>query len=227
MSDPRGTSCSPTASTPAAITATSLIPSTWVWARNPRATRDRHLRPANLAARRRQRPSVSQASAASGNPSIAQALKPFPQYGSISDAYGFVGNTRYHALQVYVDQARLTHGLTFMIELHVVAVDRQQRHLPRGVRHPGVCGDGRQVPPGPLAGSQPFARRSAAQVRGDGSVQPAIRHWQPWRWKPIRRACVFGGFRLSTIFSAYSGAPLSIMMNTCNTNPSRRTSATR
>jgi hypothetical protein len=44
---------------------------------------------------------------------VAQALKPFPQYGGISDPWLDVGNSTYNALQVSLTQ-RLSQGLTFM-----------------------------------------------------------------------------------------------------------------
>jgi len=43
---------------------------------------------------------------------IAQMLRPFPQYNTVTDVYGNVGQTNYNALQVSVQQ-RLAHGLTF------------------------------------------------------------------------------------------------------------------
>jgi hypothetical protein len=43
---------------------------------------------------------------------IAQMLRPFPQYNSVSDVYGDVGQSNYNALQVSLQQ-RLSHGLTF------------------------------------------------------------------------------------------------------------------
>lgn len=43
---------------------------------------------------------------------IAQALRPFPQYNSVTDVYGDVGQSNYNALQVSLQQ-RLAHGLTF------------------------------------------------------------------------------------------------------------------
>jgi hypothetical protein len=43
---------------------------------------------------------------------IAQMLRPFPQYGGISDPYGNVGQSNYNALQASIQQ-RLSHGLTF------------------------------------------------------------------------------------------------------------------
>ena len=43
---------------------------------------------------------------------IAQMLRPFPQYNSVSDVYGDVGQSNYNALQLSIQQ-RLSRGLTF------------------------------------------------------------------------------------------------------------------
>lgn len=44
--------------------------------------------------------------------SIAQMLKPFPQYSGLTDLYGMVGNDNYNSLQVTADK-RMSQGLTF------------------------------------------------------------------------------------------------------------------
>ena len=44
---------------------------------------------------------------------VAQALRPFPQYGGISNPWLDIGNSTYNSLQVSLNQ-RLSHGLTFM-----------------------------------------------------------------------------------------------------------------
>ena len=43
---------------------------------------------------------------------IAQMLRPFPQYNGVTDVYGNVGQSNYNSLQASVQQ-RLSHGLTF------------------------------------------------------------------------------------------------------------------
>ncbi len=45
---------------------------------------------------------------------VAQALKPFPQYGSISDPWLDVGNSTFNSLQISLNQ-RLAHDVTFML----------------------------------------------------------------------------------------------------------------
>ncbi len=44
--------------------------------------------------------------------SIAQALRPFPQYNGVSDQWGDIGNSNYNSLQV-TSTKRMSHGLTF------------------------------------------------------------------------------------------------------------------
>ena len=46
--------------------------------------------------------------------SIAQMLRPFPQYGAISNPWVNLGNSTYHALQVTLNR-RFSHGLTFIV----------------------------------------------------------------------------------------------------------------
>jgi len=45
---------------------------------------------------------------------VAQALKPFPQYSGVSDPWLDVGNSNYNALQISANQ-RLSHGLSYMV----------------------------------------------------------------------------------------------------------------
>jgi hypothetical protein len=45
---------------------------------------------------------------------IAQMLRPFPQYNSVTDVYGDVGQSNYNAMQLSFQQ-RLSHGLTFNV----------------------------------------------------------------------------------------------------------------
>ena len=45
---------------------------------------------------------------------VAQALRPFPQYTSINDAFQPLGSSTYHALQTKV-QKRFSDGLSFLV----------------------------------------------------------------------------------------------------------------
>ena len=154
-----------------------------------------------------------------GNPSIGQALKPFPQYGSISDAYGFVGNTRYSALEAYVTK-RFSDGLTFLTDytwsraidnngtfragydIPAFAATDGQFHPARSLDKSLSLGDQRHKFVLTGAYNLPFG---AGRLGGENRYTRAA----------------FGGFRLSSIFLAYSGPPVSVVMNSCNVNPSQ------
>ena len=66
---------------------------------------------ANIAAANRIVPGIGLPYAAFTG-TIAQMLRPFPQYSGVTDLWGDVGNSNYNSLQVYVNK-RLSHGLTF------------------------------------------------------------------------------------------------------------------
>lgn len=69
--------------------------------------------PANIAAAQAIMPGVA-LPYANFSGTIAQMLRPFPQYNSVSDPYGNVGQVNYSALQTSVQQ-RLTKGFTFNV----------------------------------------------------------------------------------------------------------------
>jgi hypothetical protein len=158
-----------------------------------------------------------------GNPSISQLLKPFPQYNSISDAYGFVGNTRYNALQVYITK-RLSNGLTFM----------SNYTWSRSVDNNGTFRAGYDIPAFASADGQAHAARSLDKSLSLGDQRHKFvitgAYALPFgtgRLGGTNRytRAAFGGFKLSTIFNAYSGAPLSVTMNSCNVNPAQNSNA--
>ncbi|HYP06336.1 MAG TPA: hypothetical protein VER03_08860, partial [Bryobacteraceae bacterium] len=66
---------------------------------------------ANIAAARAIFPEI-QRPYANFTGSIAQMLRPFPQYSGIGDPYGMVGNSNYNSLQFTADK-RMSAGLTF------------------------------------------------------------------------------------------------------------------
>ncbi len=153
------------------------------------------------------------------NPSIAQLLKPFAQYSSISDAYGFVGNTRFHALQVYATK-RLTSGLTFMMNYQwAKSIDnngtfRSGYDIPAAYAMDGVFHAARQLDKSLSLGDQrhKFVVTGAYNLPfGTGALGGGN----------LLTRTLFGGFKLSGILTAYSGAPLTITQNSCNTNPSQ------
>jgi hypothetical protein len=125
---------------------------------------------------------------------VAQALKPFPQYGSISDPWLDVGNSTYNSLQISLNQ-RLSHGLTFMFNY---AYSKELDDLV-GVRDPNK--DFLEKGPGtidhPTVVSATFVYQlpfGAGKLKSDFQpLNAVIGHWQ-----------------FSGIFTYGGGAPLAI-----------------
>jgi hypothetical protein len=126
---------------------------------------------------------------------VAQALKPFPQYGSISDPWLDVGNSTYNALQISLTQ-RLSYGLTFMFNY---SFSKELDDLV-GVRDPNADflekGPGTIDHPSVAAATFLYILPFGAGHKlnsGNKALSYAIGNWQ-----------------FSGIFTASSGAPLSI-----------------
>lgn len=126
---------------------------------------------------------------------VAQALRPFPQYGGISDPWLDLGNSTYNSLQISLNQ-RLSEGLTFMFnyayskELDNLAAarDPNKNFLEKG---PGSI-DHTHVASATFVYQLPFG---AGHKWNSGSrvLSAAISHWQ-----------------FSGIFTYSSGLPLTI-----------------
>jgi hypothetical protein len=125
---------------------------------------------------------------------VAQALKPFPQYGSISDPWLDVGNSTYNSLQISLSQ-RLGHGLTFMFNY---AYSKELDDLV-GVRDPNK--DFLEKGPGtidhPTVVSATFVYRLPF---GAGRLKSNL--------QPLN--AVISNWQFSGIFTYAGGAPLAI-----------------
>jgi hypothetical protein len=152
---------------------------------------------------------------------ITQALRPFPQYATVTDAYGFVGNLNYNALQVYVQQ-RISHGLTFMSNytwsrnIDNSGTFRSGYDIPAAYATDGKFHVARSLDRSLSVANQPqrFVATAVYQLPfGEGKFGGDSR---------IVRS-IAGGFTLSGIFQAYAGSPLAVVMSSCNVNPSQVT----
>ena len=126
---------------------------------------------------------------------VAQALKPYPQYTSLSDPWLDVGNANYNALQVSVNK-RVSGGLTFMANY---TFSKEMDDL-AGVRLPGADNlersvgtvDRKNVAQGTFLYQLPFG--AGHKLSSDNvALRQAISGWQ------------FAG-----IYQAASGAPISV-----------------
>jgi Carboxypeptidase regulatory-like domain/TonB-dependent Receptor Plug Domain len=150
---------------------------------------------------------------------VAQALKPFPQYATVTDPYGFVGNLNYNALQVYVQQ-RISHGLTFMSNytwsrnIDNSGTFRSGYDIPAAYATDGKFHVARSLDRSLSVANQPqhFVATAVYQLPfGKGKFGGDNRF--------VRGA--LGGFTVSGIFQAYAGSPLAVVMSSCNVNPSQ------
>ena len=151
---------------------------------------------------------------------IAQALIPFPQYNSISDVWGNVGNTSFNSLQIMLAQ-RTWQGLTFNVNytyakaLGDVDNTRGGYPLPAGV----VVGSNQAYPQGRIDRTwQSNAQKERLVVYGVWEL-------------PFGRGKRFSGgpafvrpmttdWQFSSIFQYNSGAPVQVTTSTC-TYPSQ------
>ena len=126
---------------------------------------------------------------------VAQALRPYPQYSSLSDPYQDVGNSEYQALQVSFTR-RITNGFTFMANY---TFSKELDDL-AGVRVPGednlewsVGGvDEKHVFAGTFVYQLPFGTGHRLRS-GNTALDNAISTWQ-----------------FSGIVQEHSGAPMAV-----------------
>jgi len=129
-------------------------------------------------------------------------LRPYPQYGAISDPWGNVGQSSYHAVQITLNR-RFSRGFTFMLgytfskEMDNLAVDRDpfNNNLERStglIDHPHVF-------TGTFVYALPFG--TGHKLSGSNmAVRGLISNWM-----------------VSGIVTYSSGGPLSVTANGCTT----------
>ncbi|MDE1163314.1 MAG: TonB-dependent receptor [Acidobacteriaceae bacterium] len=154
-----------------------------------------------------------------GSPTIGQALKPYAQYTGMSDAYGFVGNTSYNSLQVYATR-RFVKGFTFMANYN----------WSKSIDNNGTFRSGYDIPAAYAEDGKFHAARSLDRSLSLADQRHKVVMTGSWDL-PFGKGSlggqnlvtrnILGGFKLSSIFSAYSGAPMSFTLNSANTNPSQ------
>jgi hypothetical protein len=125
---------------------------------------------------------------------VAQALKPFPQYNTIANPWLDIGNSTYNSLQMSLNQ-RLSHGLTYMLNY---TYSKQLDDL-AGMRHP----DNRHLEKGPGVIDHPTVLSATVVYQlpfGLGRLKSDV--------KPLD--FLISGWTISGIFTYSGGAPLSI-----------------
>ncbi|MGA8270028.1 MAG: carboxypeptidase regulatory-like domain-containing protein, partial [Candidatus Sulfotelmatobacter sp.] len=152
---------------------------------------------------------------------VAQALSPFPNYKTITDAYGNVANSNYNSLQVSVTE-RATKGLSFMFDyIWSKAIDdggtyRSGYAIPAAYSNDGKSWAADSIERGVSTTNQPqhvietgvWALPFGAHALGAGN-------------RVVR--ALASNFKFSEIVQIYSGSPLEITGSACQTNPAENT----
>lgn len=152
---------------------------------------------------------------------VAVALTPFPNYKTITDAYGNVANSNYNSLQVTVNQ-RAYKGLNFMFNyIWSKAIDdggtfRSGYAIPAAYSTDGKAWKVDRIERGVSTTNQPqhviatgvWSLPFGAQGLGSGNN--------------IVRALA-SNFKFSGILQIYSGSPLAITGSSCQVNPAENT----
>ena len=149
---------------------------------------------------------------------LGVALKPFP-FNTVADLFGNVANSNYNGLQVSVNM-RPQHGLTFMANYT----------WSRSIDDGGTFRSGYDIPAA-FSGDGKFHKADSVERTVSTSNQPQHVGISGVWDLPIGRTvlagsswerAVFGGFKFSEVFQAFSGSPLPIT-GTCGTNPAQGT----
>jgi hypothetical protein len=152
---------------------------------------------------------------------VAQALEPFPNYKTITDAYGNVANSNYNSLQVSVTQ-RVSKGVSFMFDyIWSKAIDdggtfRSGYAIPAAYSTDGRAWPVDRIERGVSTTNQPqhviatgvWSLPFGAQGLGSGNS--------------VVRALA-SNFKFSGIVQIYSGSPLAITGSSCQVNPAEST----
>ncbi|MGC2299890.1 MAG: TonB-dependent receptor [Acidobacteriaceae bacterium] len=147
------------------------------------------------------------------NNTIAQALRPFPQYNGVNDLFGQVSNSNYNAMQLQLIQ-RPTNGLSFMVNYT----------YSRNIDDAGTFRSGYAIPASALINgtrSYPVDRIERSRSNAD---QPQQLAFLPVYDLPFGKGHIGGdnavlrsldsGWTFSSIFSYYSGLPLALTETT-------------
>jgi hypothetical protein len=157
------------------------------------------------------------------NQPLSTLLKPYP-FQSVSDSFGYISNSDYHALQAMVNM-RTWRGLT------VNANYSYSRIIDDG----GTFRTGYAIPAGTLA-NNPSKSWPVDRIERTVSTSNQKHHFvltTVWDWplgKTILNSntyerAILGGFKFSGVFQDFSGSPLVITESSAQTNPAQSSTA--
>lgn len=135
------------------------------------------------------------------NSTFGRALYPFPQYNSVSDIWGGIGNSSYNGLEIIANQ-RATNSLTLQIAY------TWSKEID------DVVGSARTIYNNRLERSLGSIDRKHS-ITSSGTWTLPLGKGHRWANHGVASALA-GGFELSSIFTMSSGAPLAITSSSCN-----------
>jgi hypothetical protein len=151
------------------------------------------------------------------NQALSTLLKPFP-FQSVSDSFGYVANSSYHALQATLNM-RASHGLTFMANYT----------FSRSIDDGGTFRTGYAIPAGLIANEPNMSYAADRIERGVSTTNQPQHLVVTGVWDlPIGRTvlggnslerAILGGFKFSEALQAFSGSPLALTASAGQTNP--------
>jgi len=150
---------------------------------------------------------------------LSAALKPFP-FQAVTDNFPYVSNAHYHGLQAQLNM-RAWHGLTF----------NNNFTWSRAIDDGGTFRTGYAIPQGTLA-NHPTASYAADAFEKTVSTSNQPLHYvltavyalpvgKTVFANTFTERAILGGFKMSGIFQAYSGSPLTLTESTSQTNPAQ------
>ena len=152
---------------------------------------------------------------------LAAALKPFP-FQAVSDSFGYVANANYNSVQISANM-RPTRGITLLANYT----------WSKAIDDGGTFRSGYALPAGSVAGLPNTSFRQDRIERGLSTTdQPqhlvvtgvyALPFGKTIAATHAWERAVFGGYKVSEIFQAFSGSPLAVTASTCQTNPALST----
>jgi hypothetical protein len=148
---------------------------------------------------------------------VSVALSPFPNYKSMTDAYGNVANSNYNSLQVSVTQ-RAFKGLTFMFNyIWSKSIDDGGTYRSGYAIPAAYSNDGRSWPVDRIERSVSTTNQPQ-HVIATGVWSLPFGAQGIGRGNKVVRALA-SNFKFSGILQIYSGSPLAITGSSCQTNP--------
>lgn len=140
---------------------------------------------------------------------IGAMLKPMPQYGGISDTFGYVGNSVYESVQFQLQQ-HPWHGLSYTVNYT----------YSKEMDDSGTHRSGWAIPGSVMTDGIPRKQGVLDRSLGSSDIPQMLHIYGVWNIPGTHRQHSFvngltNGWNISWIYSYYSGSPLAITASGC------------